>query len=51
MTHYETMIEYLKHKVELKDWHAVWDAAVDLARIEDSMKHEERRADVGFRTD
>jgi hypothetical protein len=26
----ETMIAYLKHKVEIEDWHGVWDAAVEL---------------------
>jgi len=34
MNHYDLMIEYLKQKVELKDWHAVWDAAIDLKVIE-----------------
>jgi hypothetical protein len=40
MTHYELMIEYLKQKVELKDWHAVWDAAIDLKCIEERGENE-----------
>jgi len=35
LSHYDLMIEYLKQKVELKYWHAVWDAAIDLKCIEE----------------
>ena len=34
MTDKELMIVYLKQKVEEEDWHAVWDAAIDLKVIE-----------------
>jgi hypothetical protein len=47
MTHYELMIEYLKQKVELKDWHAVWDAAIDLARIEDRRSQSDGGSEHG----
>jgi len=32
--HRRILIEYLKLKVELADWHAVWDVAIDLKNIE-----------------
>jgi len=34
MTHKELMIAYLLQKVALEDWHAVWDAAIDLKCID-----------------
>lgn len=32
---YDTMLAYTEMKLAAKDWHAVWDAAIDLARMED----------------
>jgi len=32
--HRRTLIEYLQAKVELADWHAVWDSAMDLRVLE-----------------
>jgi hypothetical protein len=34
MTHKELMVQYLKQKVELEDWHGVADAACDLRVLE-----------------
>lgn len=32
--HHAVLVAYLKAKVEIGDWHAVWDAAMDLKTIE-----------------
>lgn len=32
--HHATLVSYLLAKVALGDWHAVWDAAIDLKTIE-----------------
>ena len=42
MTDKELMIVYLKQKVEEEDWHAVWDAAIDLKVIETRGEREWR---------
>ena len=41
-TQRRVMLAYLHHRVELEDWHGVWDAAVDLAKID--ARIEEQRA-------
>lgn len=32
--HHAVLVAYLKSKVEIADWHAVWDAAMDLKVLE-----------------
>jgi len=36
---HKILLEYLKHKVELADWHGVSDAANDLRVLEEQGKH------------
>lgn len=48
MTPKELMIAYLRQKVDEEDWHAVWDAAIDLKVIETRGERDgDRKLDGG----
>jgi len=45
-THVRTMVEYLRMKLEQRDWHGVADAAMDIRELEarlDSLRKLERQ--------
>jgi hypothetical protein len=35
---HQVLVEYLKHKVEMQDWHGVSDAANDLRVLEERIQ-------------
>ena len=47
MTDKELMIIYLKQKVEEEDWHAVWDAAIDLRKYLETRGERECQLESG----
>ncbi len=34
----DLMIEYLKDRIDESDWHACWDASVEIYKIEEQIK-------------